>query len=113
MIPWILVAELMSTKRSKLSSLVKKRVAAYPCSGEINYKVRDSKKVIKEIEGKLSGQASLIERTDGLGMEFEHWRLNIRTSNTEPLLRLNVEAKGDCDLVQKAVVLVEDLIKGA
>lgn len=111
MIPWLLVAQLLSVKQATLSSLVGERMAAYPCSGEINYRVSDSAKVISRIEAKYVPQSLMVDRTDGLSIEMKDWRLNVRTSNTEPLLRLNIESRADQALVWQAVATVEALIK--
>lgn len=112
MIPWLLVAALMSVKQASLSSLVNERVAAYPCSGEINYRVDDAKAILQRIETQYAPQALKIDRTDGLGIEMADWRLNVRTSNTEPLLRLNVETRANVELVSEKVTDIELLIKG-
>jgi phosphomannomutase/phosphomannomutase/phosphoglucomutase len=98
MIPWLLVAELMSATRKPLSSLVGDREAAYPCSGEINYQVNDAKAVMARVEAHFSSLNPAIDRTDGISLEFADWRLNLRASNTEPLLRLNVESRGNAAL---------------
>lgn len=111
MIPWLLVSELMSKKNASLMSLVNERINIYPCSGEINYKVSDSKSIISHIEKEYSIKAKLIDRTDGLSMEFNDWRFNIRTSNTEPLLRLNIETRGNVDEVRNKVAELELFIK--
>lgn len=111
MIPWLLVAALMSVKQASLSSLVNERVAAYPCSGEINYRVDDAKAILQRIEAQYAPQALNIDRTDGLGIEMADWRLNVRTSNTEPLLRLNIETRENQQKVWQAVAAVEALIK--
>jgi len=111
MIPWLLVAELMSTSGQPLSRMVGERITAYPCSGEINYTVRDVATVLSRIEGAYSKQARSVDRTDGLGMDLGAWRFNVRASNTEPLLRLNVEARADARLVQQSVSELETLIK--
>ena len=100
MIPWLLVAELMSVQRASLSSLIDDRIALYPASGEINRKVGDARKVQAAIEARYAKQALKIAHVDGLGMEFADWRFNLRASNTEPLLRLNVESRGDAALMQ-------------
>lgn len=99
MIPWLLVAEKISSGKA-LSSLVNERMKAYPCSGEINFTVSDSKVVIEKILAHFALQNPLIDRTDGVGLEFTDWRFNLRSSNTEPLLRLNVETRGDVDLLK-------------
>jgi phosphomannomutase len=95
MIPWLLLIDLMSRKNVTLSSLVDERMARYPVSGEINRRISDSAKVIKAIEDHYSESTLEIDRTDGLSMSFENWRFNVRSSNTEPVVRLNVESRGD------------------
>ncbi len=97
MIPWLLIADLLSTnygKVTKLSNIIEQSQSAYPCSGEINYKVNNVAKVISSIESHFRPQKPVIDYTDGLAMEFSNWRFNLRSSNTEPLLRLNLETKG-------------------
>ena len=101
MIPWLLVAQLMSVKNKPLSTLVNERIQAYPCSGEINFHVKDVKACIAAIREYYATQNPLvIDTTDGLSMEFADWRFNLRGSNTEPVLRLNVETKQDFALMQ-------------
>ena len=100
MIPWLLVAEIMSRERAKLSSLVAERVAKFPASGEINRRVADAAAVLRKIEAVYHGSMKAIEHVDGLSMEFADWRFNLRASNTEPLLRLNVETRGDIALMR-------------
>jgi len=100
MIPWLLLAELMSARGATLSSLIADRVAKFPASGEINRKVDDAARVTAEIEQRYGADAISINRIDGLGMDFADWRFNLRASNTEPLLRLNVESRGDFELMQ-------------
>jgi phosphomannomutase len=98
MIPWLLVCSLLSRGEKKLSELVEERVAAYPVSGEINSTVADPDAVIKLIEARYSdGEKSYV---DGLSVSYPDFRFNIRKSNTEPLLRLNVETRGDMDLMK-------------
>lgn len=109
MIPWLLVAELMSSSGKSLSTLVGERVKAYPCSGEINYKVSAVAPVIEKVMAHFAPLQPEIDRTDGLSMDFGDWRFNLRASNTEPLLRLNVEAKGDLALVAVKVKEIEAL----
>ncbi len=101
MIPWLLLVELMSARDAKLSSLVEDCVARYPASGEINRKVDDAKRVLAAIEAHYEPGAKAVAHVDGLGMEFDDWRFNLRASNTEPLLRLNVESRGDYPLMQE------------
>ena len=100
MIPWLLVAELVLTTGHSLGSLVESRIERFPVSGEINRKVINASRLIADIEERYASQATDIDYTDGLSMSFPEWRFNIRTSNTEPLLRLNVESNGDQRLME-------------
>ena len=100
MIPWLLVAQIMSERGLPLSALVDERMALFPASGEINRTVDDAAEVIARVERIYAGEAERIEHVDGLSMEFPLWRFNLRASNTEPLLRLNVESRGDPALMQ-------------
>jgi phosphomannomutase len=111
MIPWLLVAELICNSGRSLSTLVAERIAAYPCSGEINYQVIDAKASIQKVLDHFAPSCLKRDDTDGISMEFTDWRFNLRTSNTEPLLRLNVEARGDSALVGKHLNTIEKLIK--
>jgi phosphomannomutase/phosphoglucomutase len=111
MIPWLLVAALMSVSGKPFSALVDERMAAYPCSGEINYKVEDVKSLLGKILDHYSPMCSNIDKTDGISLEFSEWRFNLRGSNTEPLLRLNVESRRDPALVASKVAEIESLIK--
>ena len=112
MIPWLLLAELMSTRNASLSSLVRDRVRKYPASGEINRKVGDAIAVQAAIEAAYGNDALRTVHVDGLGMEFADWRFNLRASNTEPLLRLNVESRGDAALMQRKTQELLDRIGG-
>ncbi|MDP3857584.1 MAG: phosphomannomutase [Stagnimonas sp.] len=100
-IPWLLVAALVSTSGRSLSDLVAARMQAYPASGEINRKVGSVPAVIAAIETEYAGRAVVVDRTDGLSCEYAGWRFNLRGSNTEPVLRLNVESRGDPGLMQR------------
>ncbi|HSW13076.1 MAG TPA: phosphomannomutase [Solimonas sp.] len=100
-IPWLLVAALVSARGQPLSQLVAERMRRYPASGEINRKVADVGRVLQAIEAAYAGEALAVDRTDGLGLEFADWRFNLRGSNTEPVLRLNVESRGDAALMQR------------
>lgn len=111
MIPWLLVTELMSRRGKSLAELVSARMAAYPCSGEINYRVADPAGILERIGEHFRGARAREDRTDGLGMEFADWRFNLRSSNTEPLLRLNVETRGDSAAVGRRVAELEAFIK--
>lgn len=107
MIPWLLVAGLISQSGQSLSALVEARVAAYPSSGEINLRIEDPKAAIEQVERQFKAQAVEVDYTDGLSMAFGDWRFNLRMSNTEPVVRLNVESKGDQVLMEKQT---EDLL---
>jgi phosphomannomutase len=100
MIPWLLIAEIMSAKKASLGELVRARMAAFPASGEINRKVEDAPAVLAKIEAEYTPRAKSVDRTDGLSIEFDAWRFNVRSSNTEPLLSLNVESRGDAALMR-------------
>lgn len=100
MVPWLLVVELLSVSGKTLSQLVDDRMTAFPCSGEINSKVVDAKALLSDIEQRYQDTASDIDHTDGLSMNFGNWRFNLRMSNTEPVVRLNVESRGDSGLMQ-------------
>jgi phosphomannomutase len=110
MIPWLLVAERMCVTRQTLSSLVDERMRAYPCSGEINYRVNDADEVIEHILEHYAPEHPKIDRTDGISLEFADWRFNLRASNTEPLLRLNIETRADLQAVQVHVKQIEEQI---
>ena len=101
MIPWLLVLELVSKTGKPLSELVKQMVEAYPSPGEINRKVSDAHAVIAAVTEKYQNQALVIDTTDGVSMEFPEWRFNLRMSNTEPVIRLNIESRGDHQILQK------------
>ncbi len=100
MIPWLMIIELMGISGKPLSSLVGERISLYPASGEINRKVADADSVIARIKKDYLGNAIAVDYTDGLSMEFGNWRFNLRSSNTEPVLRLNVESRGDEGLMR-------------
>ncbi|MBO5652217.1 MAG: phosphomannomutase, partial [Selenomonas sp.] len=101
MIPWLLVLELLSQADGKsLSELMRERMAKYPCSGEINSKVKDADEVLARIEAEYGPQGK-VSKIDGLSVEFSNWRFNLRKSNTEPVIRLNVETRQDADLMEQ------------
>ncbi|GAB5413280.1 MAG: colanic acid biosynthesis phosphomannomutase CpsG [Congregibacter sp.] len=110
MIPWLLVAGLIGASGKSLEELVAERMAAFPCSGEINRTIDDPASVIQRVEERYAGVAKSIERIDGLGMTFESWRFNLRRSNTEPVVRLNVESRGDQALMQEKTEELLELI---
>lgn len=111
MIPWLLVAELISVAGKPLSELVNERMAKYPCSGEINYRVDDVSLVLDKILKHFEPEDPAIDITDGISLEFEQWRFNLRSSNTEPLLRLNVESRADEALMKAKVAEIEQIIQ--
>ena len=101
MIPWLLVAGLISSSGQPLSKLVAERMAAYPCSGEINRTIENPVAVLTKIEAVYRDQAKSVEHVDGLSMSMGEWRFNVRMSNTEPVVRLNVESRGDQALMKE------------
>jgi phosphomannomutase len=100
MIPWLLVSQILSESGQPLSRLVGERIGLFPVSGELNYRVPDAKATIAAFESQYAPQALKVDRTDGISYEFSDWRFNLRTSNTEPLIRLNVEARGSGELMR-------------
>jgi phosphomannomutase len=111
-IPWLLVAQLMSESGQTLSSLVGERIAKFPASGEINRKVSDAKATIQRVQERYRPGALSVDFTDGLSIEFEQWRFNLRSSNTEPLIRLNVESRHDAALMHAKTSELLELIGG-
>jgi len=100
MIPWLLVAQILSEAGQPLSALVGERIGLFPVSGELNYRVPDAKSTIAAFDARYAPQALKVDKTDGISYEFADWRFNLRTSNTEPLIRLNVEARGSETLMR-------------
>jgi len=100
MIPWLLVCQLLLETGKPLSALVAERAQAFPVSGEINSKVKDPAALLRQIEQHYQSDALKVEHLDGLSMEFANWRFNVRMSNTEPVVRLNVESRADQALMQ-------------
>lgn len=111
MIPWLLIAALLSSSGRNLAELVSLRIKAFPCTGEINFKVQDSDAVLARVRTYFSKSDPLVDEVDGLSMEFPDWRFNLRVSNTEPLLRLNLEAKGDLFVLEDRLREVKLLIE--
>lgn len=95
MIPWLLAVSVLSETQQTLSSLVEDMIAKFPCSGEINFKVADTQATIQKIFDHFANQNPVIDYTDGVSLDFGAWRCNVRASNTEPLLRLNIESRAD------------------
>jgi phosphomannomutase/phosphoglucomutase len=110
MIPWLLIAELVSTSGLSLAELVEDRMRAFPCSGEINFRVNDAAAAVKRVNDHFASKNPVIDRTDGTSADFGSWRYNLRSSNTEPLLRLNVESRGDEALMNDRTREIADLI---
>ncbi len=100
MIPWLMIVELMSTRGLPLSQLVAERISKYPASGEINRLVKDPTRLIESIREQYEPDAIDVDLTDGLSLDMGKWRFNLRESNTEPVIRLNVESQGDIKLMQ-------------
>ena len=111
MIPWLLIAELVCVKQQTLASMVKERIKAFPSSGEINSKLKDADAALDRVTKKYQPLADVVDTTDGLGLEFGNWRFNLRKSNTEPVIRLNVESKGNISLMEEKTKEVLALIR--
>ncbi|WP_329851388.1 phosphomannomutase [Stenotrophomonas pavanii] len=111
MIPWLLIAQLVSESGRSLADWVEDRMAAYPCSGEINFKVSDAKAAVARVMEHFAALSPTLDHTDGISADFGDWRFNLRSSNTEPLLRLNVEARGDAALMQARTDDISRLIQ--
>ena len=112
MIPWLLVAELISRSGRSLGDWVKDRYAAFPSSGEINFRVEDAPQAIEAVLSAYRSGAVSLDETDGVSLAFADWRFNLRCSNTEPLVRLNVEGKGNVDALGAHVSAIADLLGG-
>lgn len=109
-LPWLFVAQLISETGKSMSKWVNERVQAYPASGEINREIKDPQAALKMLEEHYSANAKSIEHVDGLSMDFGDWRFNLRMSNTEPVVRLNVESQGDIDLMRTKTDEILNLI---
>ncbi len=105
-IPFLLVLQLMSEEGKSLSELVGEMIKNYPCSGEINSVISNPADKIKEIKAKYTG--GIVDEIDGVSIDYPTWRFNVRMSNTEPILRLNVESRGDEKLMKEKT---EELLK--
>lgn len=108
-IPFLLILQLMSEENKTLGRLVEEMIAAYPCSGEINTKLENPAAKLDEIQKKYSD--GKMDTLDGVSVEYENWRFNVRLSNTEPLIRLNVESKGDRKLMEEKTQELLNLIR--
>lgn len=112
MIPWLLVAEILCRTGRSLSELVSERIAAFPASGEINRQVEDAGQTLDRLHARYSSDALAVDDTDGFSFEFSDWRFNIRRSNTEPVVRLNVESRGDQELMRSKTEEVLSILEG-
>lgn len=112
MIPWLLVTELLCLKGKTLGALVSERIAAFPASGEINSKLADPAAAIERVKQRFIDEAQAVDYTDGLSMSFGDWRFNLRSSNTEPVVRLNVESRGDVSLMTARTEEIVALLNG-
>lgn len=110
MIPFLLIMQLMSEENKNLSELLEEMIDKYPCSGEINSTIDDPAGKIKEIERLYTD--GKVDKTDGLSVEYDNWRFNLRMSNTEPIIRLNVEAKDDENLMMQKTKELLKIIRG-
>jgi phosphomannomutase len=111
MIPWLLVAELVCRSGKRFSELVSERQALYPASGEINLTVENADATLEALYEYYAADAVAVDDTDGYSFEFKDWRFNIRMSNTEPVVRLNVESRGDRSLMEVKTQEVLDVMQ--
>ena len=111
MVPWLLLAEMISVQNRSLAAMVDERIERFPVSGEINVQVDDTSAMIEKVRAHYESLPHEIDRTDGIGMDFGDWRFNLRASNTEPLLRMNVESRGDHALMERRRDEILDLIR--
>ena len=111
MIPWLMILELLSSLGKPLSSLIKDRKKAFPSSGEINFTLMDPKSSIRKVVANYEKEAIARDNIDGVSLNFGHWRFNLRCSNTESLVRLNIESKGDASVISKARKDIEYILK--
>lgn len=112
MIPWLVVTQVMSDTGKTLSQLVGERMRLFPASGEINRRVPDAPATIAAVLARYRPDAKSVDHTDGVSVEFERWRFNLRSSNTEPLIRLNVESRGDEALMREKTAELLALVGG-
>ncbi len=112
MLPWLLVTQFMSDRGQSMAQLVDERMALFPASGEINRRVEDAATVLDAIESNYRDHAESVDHTDGLSMVMGDWRFNVRMSNTEPVVRLNVESRGNETLMQAKTQEVLSLLGG-
>jgi phosphomannomutase len=111
MIPWLLVSDLLSNKGDTLASMVSDRIAKYPSSGEINSRLENPDAAISRVMSAFEAEALEVDRTDGISVSLDGWRFSLRQSNTEPLVRLNVESRGDEALMKEKTALILNLLQ--
>ena len=110
MIPWLLIAQILSGSQQNLSNLIEDRVLKFPSSGENNFKLSDPLKAIERVVSEFAPRAISKDNIDGVSLSFDTWRFNIRCSNTEPLVRLNIEARGDNRIVAEELANISALL---
>lgn len=111
MIPWLLVIELLCIKNKTLNQLVDERMSAYPASGEINSSLPNPQRSIENVLSHYKTEAINIDYTDGISVEFSNWRFNLRSSNTEPVVRLNVESRSDLNLMESKTAEILSILR--
>ncbi len=104
MIPWLLVTELLCTTGKTLGELVGQSVETFPSPGEINSKLADAKAAIARVKEAYAPNAVDVSELDGISIEYPNWRFNLRSSNTEPVVRLNLETRGDKALMEEKLL---------
>ena len=111
MIPWLLLIERISRTNTSLTAMLGEQMRAFPCSGEINFRVADAKQAVSRVMAHFQAQQPSLDYTDGTSADFGSWRFNLRSSNTEPLLRLNVESRGDDALMREKTMEISRLLQ--
>ena len=113
MIPWLLVWDLISGDHICLSDLVAEQKRRFRSSGEINFKVANSERCLQLVKKAFVSDATLVDEEDGLSISFDKWRFNLRCSNTEPFVRLNIETNGDQFLLNEKIEELKNIIGGS
>ncbi len=114
MIPWLLVADILTKRGRPLGDLVAEMEESFPCSGEINLEVADAdaqQAALCKVQEQYMAEGGTLDTTDGVSIAFDRWRFNLRTSNTEPVIRLNVETRGDRALLEQKTAEVKAAIQ--
>ena len=110
MVPWLVMAQVLSEASVPFSALIRDRMERFPASGEINQRIPNAAAAIEAVLARYQAEALTVDWTDGLSVELPQWRLNLRSSNTEPLLRLNVESRGDSALMHQKTKEILDFL---